>query len=198
MKLVTCFGGIWKLSEHSYKRLVKEAKTDQGYNMDDYGKYLADNTFWFEWVSDKCAIPRHYPCGNSVVFLGQCIDAQVVNYIQWGFINNICDQRKTAAVAHGARELLGSSVTYTSQRVLVAIGDAYASSLPIIGNIGKGITNTVEALMRNKMAELMADPDYKDFYYRQQDICKMVCKLTKDQQKELDARTFRYRWGDQR
>ena len=62
-----------------------------------------DMTYWLEDVAKACAIPRHWPCGPTVQFLGQCMHSQVLNYIQWGVMNKLCDQEGYSGLAHWAR-----------------------------------------------------------------------------------------------
>ena len=58
---------------------------------DDKGRARVSKKPWFTEVSHMCAIPRAIPaCAPTVEFLGICEHSQVVNYLQWNFMLNLC------------------------------------------------------------------------------------------------------------
>lgn len=44
MKYLDCFGGVWKLSERSYRRFLRNAAEGKDWNLNDYGRMIAANT----------------------------------------------------------------------------------------------------------------------------------------------------------
>jgi hypothetical protein len=40
MKYIECFGGLWKISEAKYKKLVKQIQRGNDVNLDDFGKQI--------------------------------------------------------------------------------------------------------------------------------------------------------------
>ncbi len=40
MKYVTCFGGLWRLTNRRYRHLLLDIKARKEFNLDDYGKNL--------------------------------------------------------------------------------------------------------------------------------------------------------------
>lgn len=44
MKLITCMGGVWKLSETQYRKLVRNLESGGTGDLDVFGKYLGTTT----------------------------------------------------------------------------------------------------------------------------------------------------------
>lgn len=40
MKLVTCMGGVWKLSDRNYKRYLRQVASGKEWNLNDFGRNL--------------------------------------------------------------------------------------------------------------------------------------------------------------
>lgn len=89
------------------------------------GEDFMQHIFFQRAAPGYCAVPR-WPCGPTVKFLGYCINAQVVNYLQWGLMNQLCDNQGVGMLSH----LLRSGVTpdYTGQEAMAAIGQAFGST----------------------------------------------------------------------
>lgn len=81
--------------------------------------------FFQRAAPDYCAVPR-WPCGPTVKFLGYCVSAQVVNYVQWGLMNHLCDNQGVGMLSHLMRS--GVSGDYTGQEAMAAIGQAFGST----------------------------------------------------------------------
>ena len=41
MKYVSCYGGVWKLSDRSYRRFLRNAAAGKEWSLNDYGKMVA-------------------------------------------------------------------------------------------------------------------------------------------------------------
>lgn len=54
-----------------------------------------------------CGIPD-WPCGGTVEFMGYCIPAQVVNYVQWGAMTHLCDNEGEGMLWHLARDTVSA------------------------------------------------------------------------------------------
>ena len=68
-----------------------EEKSDSWVMRDDKGRATVWKKPWFTEASHMCAIPRAIPaCAPTVEFLGICEHSQVVNYLQWNFMLNLC------------------------------------------------------------------------------------------------------------
>lgn len=44
MQFVSCYGGIWRLSDRAFKRFLKNAAAGQPWNLNDYGKMVVPQT----------------------------------------------------------------------------------------------------------------------------------------------------------
>lgn len=167
----------------------------------NYDRYL-QGRFWFEVVSDRCAIPRHYPCGPTVVFLGQCIHSQVVNYVQWGFLNKLCDQEGIAATVHSFRSTVNRvpEHLHAGQEAMTAIGSTYAANVmnwnqSMFRSLDPAEQNIeMEAHMARRLSRVMNDPELSAFLQRPETACTMACRLTPEEEASLRRRNFRYVW----
>jgi hypothetical protein len=79
----------------------------QGFTPSDGEKYMPQ-IFFQRAAPNACAIPRD-PCGGTVVFLGYCVNAQVVNYVQWGVMNELCDTQERGIAAQAVRSVFNSN-----------------------------------------------------------------------------------------
>lgn len=70
MRYVTCMGGLWRLSERSYRRMLKDVVKGCVEELDTYGKRLGDAENVTDLHADEaedilrdlgCRIPRHAP-----------------------------------------------------------------------------------------------------------------------------------------
>lgn len=43
MKMVTCMGGIWKLSDRAYRRFLKDLAAGKESDLNDYGKMVGSD-----------------------------------------------------------------------------------------------------------------------------------------------------------
>ncbi len=167
-----------------------------------YQNYLNNTTFWFEGAAKACAIPRPQ-CGASVQFLGICMHSQVVNYVQWGFLNRLCDQETQAGIAHSARNTFNgvSDTIHEGQLAMVDIGKALAPTIDRRRREGAshfsadpGEMHPDMAAMAARLARMLKDPDYANFLKRPSAACSLTCPMTGVETKTWDAVKFRYRW----
>lgn len=168
-----------------------------------YKKYIKTTKFWFEGAAAACAKPR-WPCGNTVTFLGQCIHAQVVNYVQWGTMNRLCNQEGSAAAVHAAYSARAPGDIYDGQKIMTGIGSAYTAATDA-GNYynfqsadpgeKQGRRDQIKKLMTDKLKSLMADAGNADFASRAAAACSMPCPITPKEKNKLSGRNFKYQWG---
>lgn len=175
-----------------------------------------ERRFWFEGMSDYCAHPR-WPCGPTVTFFGQCIHAQVVNYIQWGAMNELCDTHGIAGINHWGRATVGGvrstvnsrfeswqwkSAHYEGQKHMSELGIEFVKQRR--GDAGKSresIADELAAELARITASNVAWPT------RMSAQCAPVCRLSAAEAQKLRERlmspggTRPYTWvgldGDQ-
>lgn len=146
---------------------------------------------WFTGYSNLCAIPRPI-CGATVEFLGTCQHAQVVNYIQWGFMLELCGGLYPE-LGEVARKLwnkytYGSTAPNEAQDNLIKAGAEFKGELDKDPTGGKGTFIPRIGEIRKRFQErdaATAHPE-KD--------CELKCELTEEQRHALFAKDFHYRW----
>lgn len=175
-------------------------------SLKNYEVDIQRRLYWFEGATAACAMPR-WPCGPTVTFLGQCIHAQVVNYVQWGVMNKLCDQEGLAKSAHGARAaLLSSDDVYDGQKIMTGLGSAYTAAThsgqlfegPILGSDPgelQGRHDIFRSKMKEKLSELMEAPENSAFASRPAVNCSMSCQMTAAERAQLNRNIFGYDWG---
>ena len=173
----------------------------------NYEKDVQKRLYWFEEYTAACAKPRQ-PCGPTVTFLGQCIHTQVVNYIEWGVMNKLCDQEGLAKNAHRARAAVLSSDAhiYDGQKIMTGVGSAYTAATqsgkifegPILSSDPgelQGRHDNIISKMKEKLSELMAAPENAGFASRPAINCSLPCPMTTAEKAQLKRNTFGYEWG---
>jgi len=156
---------------------------------EDTEEWRRGRHFWFEPYAAACCTPRE-PCGASVVFLGRCMHAQVVNYIQWGVTNKLCDQMGPARAMHLARAKMSTGIfnldenpTYQDQSIMTDLGERFVE----LRREGKSLAEITETLTAESI-------DLDIMSSRPQSECAMTCQLTEREQKRLDLMEFGYIW----
>ncbi|MCK6453656.1 MAG: hypothetical protein L6R19_22790 [Alphaproteobacteria bacterium] len=206
------FEGAWDIDRLSPDWAPDPKKED--------AEEIAKKKYWFENVSPSCAIPRD-PCGPSVTFLGQCLHAQVVNYVMWGAINLMCGQKEAGERMHRARQvaknfpdLTQPADPYGEQKAMADIGEGWtalreqadqspAGAQPVSGFVTgptPGSTlkpetpaNRQQAIdfLKRKLPGLLKDSS------RPERLCQIPCPATADELATM-ASTFHYHWGKSR
>ena len=173
----------------------------------NYEKDIQKRLYWFEGATAACAKPR-WPCGPTVTFLGQCVHAQVVNYIEWGVMNKLCDQEGLAKSAHRARAAALSSDAhiYDGQKIMAGLGSAYTAATqsgkifegPVLSSDPgelQGRHDNIKSKMKEKLSELMAAPENSGFASRPAINCSLPCQITPAEKAQLKRNIFGYNWG---
>jgi len=166
-------------------------------------------TYWYEDVSDICAHPR-YPCGATVTFLGQCIHSQVVNYIQWGAMIELCDQDIAGDFMHWARATAGGlknwewkAAHYETQGRMSEMGAEYVNHRRN-HDADQDFNDEPEFWTPEKLREMRADllgdvfeetiAGNDDWSARDAQDCAMICRLTPEQESKIGDKYWGYNW----
>jgi hypothetical protein len=83
---------------------------------------------------EYCGVPE-WPCGATVEFMGYCVPAQVVNYVQWGAMTRLCDNEGEGMLWHLARDTLGAG--WSDVKNLVTLNWGQLDN-PVEGNAYEG------------------------------------------------------------
>lgn len=146
---------------------------------------------WFTRYSKLCAIPRPI-CGATVEFLGTCQHAQVVNYIQWGFMLELCGglYPELGELARKAWNTVtyGSTAPSEAQGNLIKAGAEFKNELDKDPTGGKGTFVPKISDVRQHFQERDAAISHPE------KDCELKCELTEEQRHALFARDFTYRW----
>jgi len=169
-----------------------------------YERYIKWGKFWFEEDAAACSKPRNQ-CTKTATFLGTCIDPQVINYVQWGTMNKLCDQEGFARVAHAAYSFSQPERTFIGQKLMVDIGSSYtvatdAGSYLNIQSADPGekdiVNNQVRMKLRSRLKEMMSEPNNALFGTRAANACSVPCHMTATEKSNLSKRDFGYLWED--
>ena len=133
----------------------------QGFTPSDGEKYMPE-IFFQRAAPNACGIPRD-PCGATVVFLGYCVSAQVVNYVQWGLMNELCGTQVKGRVAQSTRSVFsGNSI---GQQIMSDIGADFKGSLDL---------ETKKRILKSILDTLVRQNE-DDWYRMDGTDCPLVC-----------------------
>jgi len=158
---------------------------------------------WFQPYAKGCCKPDN-PCGPTVVFLGVCQHAQVVNYVQWGAMTQLCNQSFLNPIRHWLRSgpgIFSSDVNYDEQKAMARVGETYMRSLRQQKMEEGRRTRSneewerLESDRRKELEKILADNEKVSG--RPEKACAMTCKLTPQEQRFLDLFQFGYEWFEQ-
>jgi hypothetical protein len=178
--------------------------------------YSDPGQFWYEGVSPVCARPRS-PCGPTVTFLGQCVHSQVVNYMQWGAMNALCDTETTGQLSHWARATAGGvktslgdpgnwqwkTASYPAQVRMSETGSSYVSHRrrhDADPDLAGDPASWPPERQRELRSALLADElgakvaGDADWAARGDGQCAMICRLTAAQDQAIDDKLWSYNW----
>jgi hypothetical protein len=163
-----------------------------------------ENSFWFEGISPICAQPRRYPCGPTVEFLGECVHSQVLNYIQWGLMNELCDQPMLGDFWHFSRAYgTLSPAHYDAQVTISDLGATYVRARrrhdadpDFRNNPASWPPEKVRELRRELLRQVLKEKTQgdEDWQSRQAKLCAPICRLTPLLERSLAMETWDYIW----
>ncbi len=118
-------------------------------------------SFFFQRFTKHCARPE--PCQSSVEFLGRCLPAQVVNYIQWGAISVLCDSDMASGISHIARDTaiqlvwsrsLSPSPAFQGQAAMSHLGKEFIRDSRGLGAKKKSLRGLLDQYFKTHPAEM--------------------------------------------
>ena len=164
----------------------------------------------FRRYARTCARPDGQ-CALSSNFLGHCIHMQVVNYIQWGLMTNLCKLEPFAREAHWARDTLvsakwlrgkASGDHYRTQVMMVQLGKEYIDvNRRLTRNAGPGrrIPDQIK-VMKATLERLIAtarsrkNATWTEWKNRGQAKCPLQCKMSAKDKRRMRLLGTDYIW----
>ena len=134
----------------------------QGFTPSDGESYMPE-IFFQRAAPNACAIPRN-PCGSTVVFLGFCVNAQVVNYVQWGLMNELCGTQERGIAAQSVRSVFSSNST--GQKIMSELGEDFA---------GIGYDLDFKKRVLKRIIDKLVRDNENDWYDMEGTDCPLVC-----------------------
>jgi hypothetical protein len=153
------------------------------------GKKVTVNSGLHRSFSQYCGIPE-WPCGCTIEFAGVCIHAQVVNYIMWGAMNELCDQNLTASVMHRIWTLKTyGGANYDQQVVISKVGQAYVKSARAHRQGSERDADAYDQA-KSKLGEELGK------IKRDEAACELKCQMTPEEKKKIDDYVLSWHWSD--
>ena len=151
-----------------------------------------DNRDYFARFVPACGVPK-YPCGRTVEFLGACLDTQVVNYVEWGAMNQLCNNQTIGMLAHIIRDRFFKlkwmgfeGPAFQAQDLMSHIGEDFARESTGLGERKKSL----EALMR---AGVQVRPEITKMDGFD---CPLTCGKYMPNLDRLNGMDWGFKWGD--
>jgi hypothetical protein len=150
---------------------------------------------WFTKVSNACAVPRPQ-CAATVEFFGTCQHAQVVNYVQFGFMLKLCD-----GVAYGIYQAsMASAMNAYNLFEYGRLGGA-SSTQSLMANAGVAIEKIMEYPVDEEDRDKSMKEDVEDYIQsgdakidHAEKQCKLHCELNAEQKKAVTGQISGYWW----
>jgi hypothetical protein len=163
--------------------------------------------YWFEqWgVPSGCSLPR-VPCGWTAQFMGQCIHAQQINYVQWGAMNKLCGTEDKGRLAVVLRGNVRTPQEIVQMQLLMSEMGAMYTQRSIIPALFDGASVPMEAAQRT--VDPAANRDRGNFFSLGQTAiglaiwaikapesgCATTCSLIEPQKTRFAEKQFNYHW----
>jgi hypothetical protein len=163
--------------------------------------------YWFEqWgVPSGCSLPR-VPCGWTAQFMGQCIHAQQINYVQWGAMNKLCGTEDKGRLAVVLRGNVRTPQEIVHMQLLMSEMGAMYTQRSIIPALFDGASAPMEAAQRT--VDPAANRDRGNFFSLGQTAiglaiwaikapesgCATTCNLIEPQKTRFAEKQFNYHW----
>jgi hypothetical protein len=149
----------------------------------------------------QCARPRDL-CGRSVSVFGQCVNIQILNYVQWGAITAACDRSDEGEAAMLLRNQGNEDLP--QQHVFYRLGRAIVQGLREERSLGADEADRIdpEKVMRlaraafNRIVGGLSRSGHERWRLRREALCPLACDLHPLQSARLRSARFRYTWGD--
>jgi len=152
----------------------------QGFTPSDGEDYMPE-IFFQRAAPNYCAIPKDR-CGATVAFFGYCVHAQVVNYVQWGLMNELCGTQVKGRIARSTRSVF--SDYSAGQEVMSDLGADFNGSLDL---------ETKKRILKDIMDTLVRR-NQDDWYKMTGTDCALVCDQSAAQP-WLENFSWGFQWG---
>ena len=180
-------------------------QADGAWEMRHMGPFDSDRgkdpyLYFARYFPDRCAVPR-WPCGATVQFLGVCLDAQIVNYVAWGAMNQLCDNQGIGMLAHLARDRLvnfvrgiknkslnlGKGAAYDAQDAMSAVGELFVKEHTGLADRKSLLEQLVKVYVR----------DYPDIAKTEGFDCQLDCGKYAADSGKMDNFDWGFNWGQE-
>lgn len=161
--------------------MVGFAPSDGGEPDPNSSGYLPQ-IFFQSVAPGMCAVPR-WPCGATVQFMGYCIHAQVLNYVQWGAMNELCEDQVLGRLANLVRS--GISTNYAGQSSMSTAGEDFAAF--------KGKSLDFRKSVMKRLLDQRIKEDQDNWYKMEGTDCALGCTSPGVTQ-QLDNREWGFSW----
>lgn len=140
---------------------------------------------WFTEISNACAIPRPQ-CAATVEFMGTCIHAQELNYIQWGGMKKLCGGGAGFDLAATGNQWIKwkSAPMQKEEDAIAGIGEDYIEAL---GKNPEPDISDIKGKWRNRYGNINM-PVGSEY------DCQLGCVLTEAMKKKIKEQVSGYRW----
>lgn len=131
------------------------------YDQPQKGDPQTMGAYFFQRFTTNCARPE--PCQSSVEFLGHCMPAQVVNYIQWGGVNALCDTETLGSLSHIARDTaiqliwnqsLSAGYAFRGQSAMTHLGKEFIKDSRGLGQKKKHLKGLLDQYFKSFPSEM--------------------------------------------
>lgn len=187
-------------------------QADGAWEMRHMGPFDSDRgkdpyLYFGRFFPDRCAVPR-WPCGATVQFLGVCLDAQIVNYVAWGAMNQLCDNQGIGMLAHLARDRMvnifrgikeaisnkspsslriGKGAAYDAQDAMAAVGELFVKEHTGLATRKSLLEELVKIYVR----------DYPDIAKTEGFDCQLTCGKYASDIGKMDSFDWGFNWGQE-
>jgi hypothetical protein len=153
---------------------------------------------WFTGVTNACAIPRPQ-CAATAVFMGRCVQPQVLNYIQWGAMKKLCNGGTGFSIAKQGYNMLKlkSQTIINEEGATADVGEAYIDALgknadPDLSKIKENWQNDYDGVSINYKGKRIPHGLVK---FENERKCELACPpLTAEMKKAIKDRLNGYDW----
>ena len=165
-----------------------------------------DKPGWFEPYARQCAKPASQ-CRPTATFMGRCFHSQVLNYLQWGAMNRLCQQMEPAHRVHTNRDRFmaliwhrtGLTTSHFHQQIVISdLGAAFVDAIDA-GPDPLSDTDRLQILRRAETALRAGIARYPENWdERPAAACETSCQMSREEQDRFDAVTWGYIWTPNR
>ncbi len=168
--------------------MIGFAPSDGGDTNDPNKAGYLETIFLMSAAPGWCATPRN-PCGRTAEFAGYCVDVQIMNYLQWGAMTQLCDVSIMQRMAHAARK-----VVFRTPALIADQQSAFSKMGEYLARESRGHDFTMRVTKR--LADLYFG-ETEGFDGRPASACALECDQARAEP-GLQNREWGFRWGGNR